>query len=129
MDNSRPTPKNIDEYIAGYSADIQQILQKIRALIHETAPEAQETISYQVPTFTLKGNLVHFAAFKSHISFFPASSGVEKFKNELEGYKTSKGTIQFPLGQPIPYDLIRRIVLFRVQENLTRAEAKAKKKK
>jgi uncharacterized protein YdhG (YjbR/CyaY superfamily) len=129
MDNSRPTPKNIDEYIAGYPADIQQILQKIRALIHETAPEAQETISYQVPTFTLKGNLVHFAAFKSHISFFPASSGVEKFKNELEGYKTSKGTIQFPLGQPIPYDLIRRIVLFRVQENLARAEAKAKKKK
>jgi uncharacterized protein YdhG (YjbR/CyaY superfamily) len=129
MDNSRPTPKNIDEYIAGYPADIQQILQKIRTIVHETAPEAQETISYQVPTFTLKGNLVHFAAFKSHISFFPASSGVEKFKNELEGYKTSKGTIQFPLGQPIPYDLIRRIVLFRVQENLARAEAKAKKKK
>jgi uncharacterized protein YdhG (YjbR/CyaY superfamily) len=129
MDNSRPTPKNIDEYIAGYPADIQGILQKIRAIVHETAPEAQETISYQVPTFTLKGNLVHFAAFKSHISFFPASSGVEKFKNELEGYKTSKGTIQFPLGQPIPYDLIRRIVLFRVQENLARAEAKAKKKK
>jgi uncharacterized protein YdhG (YjbR/CyaY superfamily) len=129
MDNSRPTPKNIDEYIAGYPEDIQGILQKIRALIHEAAPEAQETISYQVPTFTLKGNLVHFAAFKSHISFFPASSGVEKFKNELEGYKTSKGTIQFPLGQPIPYDLIRRIVLFRVQENLARAEAKAKKKK
>ena len=129
MDNSRPTPKNIDEYIAGYPEDIQGILQKIRALIHEAAPEAQETISYQVPTFTLKGNLVHFAAFKSHISFFPASSGVEKFKIELEGYKTSKGTIQFPLGQPIPYDLIRRIVLFRVQENLARAEAKAKKKK
>jgi uncharacterized protein YdhG (YjbR/CyaY superfamily) len=129
MDNSRPTPKNIDEYIAGYPADIQQILQKIRTIVHETAPEAQETISYQVPTFTLKGNLVHFAAFKSHISLFPASSGVEKFKNELEGYKTSKGTIQFPLGQPIPYDLIRRIVLFRVQENLARAEAKAKKKK
>ena len=129
MDNSRPTPKNIDEYIAGYPADIQGILQKIRAIVHETAPEAQETISYQIPTFTLKGNLVHFAAFKSHISFFPASSGVEKFKNELEGYKTSKGTIQFPLGQPIPYDLIRRIVLFRVQENLARAEAKAKKKK
>ena len=129
MDNSRPTPKNIDEYIAGYPADTQQILQKIRAIVHETAPEAQETISYQVPTFTLKGNLVHFAAFKSHISFFPASSGVEKFKNELEGYKTSKGTIQFPLGQPIPYDLIRQIVLFRVQENLARAEAKAKKKK
>jgi uncharacterized protein YdhG (YjbR/CyaY superfamily) len=127
MDNSRPTPKNIDEYIAGYPADIQGILQKIRAIIHEAAPEAQETISYQVPTFTLKGNLVHFAAFKQHISFFPASSGVENFKNELAAYKTSKGTIQFPLGQPIPYDLIRRIVLFRVQENLARAEAKKKK--
>jgi len=129
MDNRKPTPKNIDEYIAGFPEDIQGILQKIRAVIHEAAPEARETISYQVPTFTLKGNLVHFAAFKQHISFFPASSGVERFKSELAGYQTSKGTIQFPLGQPIPYDLIREITIFRVQENLARAEAKARKKK
>ncbi len=127
--DSRPTPHSIDEYIAAYPQDIQEILQKIRAVIRAAAPEAQETISYQIPTFTLKGNLVHFAAFKSHISFFPASSGVEQFKDELAGYKTSKGTIQFPLGQPIPYDLIRRVVLFRAQENLERAQAKAKKKK
>lgn len=127
MDSRRPAPRNIDEYLAGYPEDIREILQKIRAVIHAAAPQAQETISYQIPTFTLKGNLVHFAAFKNHISFFPASSGVEKFKSELAGYKTSKGTIQFPLGQPIPYDLIRRIVLFRVEENLARAEAKKKK--
>lgn len=127
MDSRRPIPQNMDQYIAAYPADIQEILQNIRAVIHSAAPAAQETISYQIPTFTLKGNLVHFAAFKSHISFFPASSGVEKFQNELAGYKTSKGTIRFPLGQPIPYDLIRRIVLFRVQENLERAEASKKK--
>lgn len=126
MDN-RPTPHSIGEYIAAYPQDIQEILRKIRAVIRAAAPEAQETISYQIPTFTLKGNLVHFAAFKSHISFFPASSGVEQFKDELVGYKTSKGTIQFPLGQPIPYDLIRRIVLFRAQENLERAQAKKTK--
>lgn len=111
------SPRNIDEYIAAFPQDIQEILQKIRATIREAAPQARETISYQMPTFTLKGNLVHFAAFKRHIGFFPTPSGVEQFKDELTGYKTSKGTIQFPLGQPIPYDLIRRIVLFRVQEN------------
>jgi uncharacterized protein YdhG (YjbR/CyaY superfamily) len=120
------TPKNIDEYIASFPKDIQEILQQIRATIHETAPEAKETISYQMPTFTLEGNLVHFAAFKNHIGFFPTPSGVASFQKELSAFKTSKGTIQFPLDEPVPFDLIRKIVLFRVKENLAKAAAKKK---
>jgi uncharacterized protein YdhG (YjbR/CyaY superfamily) len=124
-----PTPpKTIDEYIAGFPPDIQDSLKKMRLTIHEAAPEAQETISYQMPTFTLHGNLVHFAAFKKHIGFYPVPSGIEAFKDELSVYKLGKGSVQFPLDQPIPYDLIRRIVQFRVQENLAKAAAKAKKK-
>ena len=119
----------MDEYIANYPPEVQEILQKLRSVIHAAAPDAQETISYAIPTFTLHGNLVHFAAFKNHISFFPTSSGVEKFAAELTGYKTSKGTIQFPLGQPIPYDLVTRIVLFRVEENRARAAVKTGRKK
>jgi uncharacterized protein YdhG (YjbR/CyaY superfamily) len=122
------TPKNIDEYIAGFPKDIQEILEKIRMTIRKAAPDAQETISYQIPTFTLKGYLVHFAAFKKHIGFYPTSSGIEKFKQELSVYKTSRGTVQFPLDRPIPYELIRRIVKFRAKENLERSEAKKKKK-
>jgi uncharacterized protein YdhG (YjbR/CyaY superfamily) len=122
-------PKNIDEYIAGFPKDVQEILEKIRATIREAAPEAEETISYQMPTFTLKGNLVHFAAFKDHIGFYPIPTGVEKFKKELSAYKTGKGSVQFPLDQPMPYDLISKIVDFRVQENLKKAAAKEKKKK
>ncbi|MGD0707569.1 MAG: DUF1801 domain-containing protein, partial [Anaerolineaceae bacterium] len=92
----------------------------------EAAPEATEKISYQIPTFYLKGNLVHFAAFKNHIGFFPTSSGIEKFKDELSSYVVSKGTARFPLGKPIPYDLISRITKFRVAENLERAKNKKK---
>ncbi|HSF81617.1 MAG TPA: DUF1801 domain-containing protein [Anaerolineales bacterium] len=126
---SRTTPKNIDEYIAGFPKEVQEILEMIRTTIKDAAPQAEETISYQMPTFTLQGNLVHFAAFKKHIGFYPAPRGIEKFKNELSAYKGGKGTVQFPLDKPIPYELISEIVKFRVKDNLERAEAKRAKKK
>lgn len=122
------TPNTIDEYIAVFPDDVQLILQQIRQTIHEAAPEAQEAISYQMPTFKLHGNLVHFAAYKKHIGFYPVPSGIEAFKDELASYASGKGSAQFPLSEPIPYDLIRRIVTFRVAENLARAEAKRRKK-
>jgi uncharacterized protein YdhG (YjbR/CyaY superfamily) len=101
----------------------------MRATIKETAPEATEKISYQMPTFYLNGNLVHFAAFKSHIGFYPVPTGIEKFKKELSVYKTTKGAVQFPLDQPLPLDLVRKIVKFRVAENLRKAEEKSHQKK
>ena len=124
----KTTPKNIDEYIAGFPEDVQEILEKIRLTIRNAAPGAEETINYQIPTFTLKGNLVHFAAYKKHIGFYPAPSGIEKFKDELSAYEGAKGSVKFPLNQPIPYDLISEITSFRVKENLERAQAKEKKK-
>jgi len=99
---------------------VQEILKKIRAAIKESAPAAEEAISYQIPTFKLHGNLVHFAAFKNHIGFYPTSSGILHFKKQLSGYELSTGTAQFPLDKPIPYDLIRKIVRFRVKENMKR---------
>src|SRR5688572_16225845 len=114
----------IDDYIAGFPADIQEILEKIRQTVHEAAPEAQETIKYDMPTFTLKGNLVYFAAYKKHIGFYPP---VEGFEEEVAAYGVSKGAIRFPLDKPIPYDLIRRIVTQRVRENEEKAAAKGKK--
>jgi uncharacterized protein YdhG (YjbR/CyaY superfamily) len=121
-------PKNIDEYIAGFPEDIQERLQKIRMAIRDAAPGAEEAIRYQMPTFTLKGNLVHFAAFKNHIGFYPAPRGIEAFRDELSAYEGAKGTVRFPLDQPIPYELIGRIVTFRVQDNLQRAAAKGRKR-
>ena len=128
MNTEAAKPKNIDEYIAGFPEDVQEKLQKIRMTIREAAPDAQEKISYQMPTFYLKGNLVHFAAFKNHIGFYPTPTGTEKFQKELSAYKVSKGTARFPLDKPIPFDLITEIVKFRVKENLERAESKQKKK-
>ncbi len=128
MQTGQTAPKTIDEYIAGFPHDVQEILEKIRMTIRKAAPDAQETIKYQMPTFTLKGNLVHFAAFKKHIGFYPVPSGIEQFKDELSGYEGGKGSIRFPLDKPIPFDLISRIVQFRVKENLERAEAKGKKR-
>ena len=128
MKTEQTSPQTIDDYIAGFPPDVQEILGKVRQTIKDVAPEAQETINYQVPTFTLKGNLVHFAAFKKHIGFYPTPSGIEQFKEELSVYQSSKGSVQFPLDQPIPYDLISRIVQFRVQENLTKTAVKGKKK-
>ena len=124
----RTQSTDIDEYIAGFPAQVQEILQQIRQTIHAAAPEAQETINYAIPTFTLKGNLVHFAAFEKHIGFYPTPSGIERFKEELSPYESAKGSVQFPLDRPIPYDLISTIVKFRVQENLQRAQAKKKGK-
>ncbi len=108
---------SIDEYIKTFPRDIQDILEELRQTIRDAAPEAKEAISYQIPTFKLNGNLVHFAAFKNHIGFYPTSSGIEAFKKELSTYKCSKGTVQFPLDKPVPLDLVKRIVLFRVKEN------------
>jgi uncharacterized protein YdhG (YjbR/CyaY superfamily) len=128
MKTDQPTPATIDEYIAGFPPDVQVILQQIRATIRAAAPDAQETINYQIPTFALHGNLVHFAAFKAHIGFYPAPSGMQQFKQALSIYKGAKGSVQFPLDQPMPYDLIREIVQFRVAENLAKAAAKRKQK-
>ena len=124
MRTDQTAPKTIDEYIAGFTPDVQEILEKIRTTIREAAPEAEETIKYRIPTFTLKGNLVHFAAFKKHIGFYPEPTGMEAFKDELSVYEGAKGSVQFPLDQPIPYDLISRIVKFRVKENFRRQGAK-----
>jgi len=116
------TPKDIDEYIAGFPDDVQAILQKIRMTIRDVAPGAEETISYGMPTFTLKGKyMVYFAAYKKHIGFYPAPVGNPEFKEELAAYESGKGTARFRLDRPIPYDLIRRIVAFRMKENLERA--------
>ncbi|MFL7890860.1 MAG: iron chaperone [Anaerolineales bacterium] len=129
METNKSTPKDIDQYIARFPADVQEILEKVRLTIREAAPEAKEKISYQMPTFTLEGNLVHFAGYKKHIGFYPTPSGIDKFKKEISAYKWAKGSVQFPLTQPIPYELISRIVTFRVDENLDKAKAKERKKK
>ena len=127
MPTPQAAPRNIDEYLSGFPPEVRIILQKIRALIHENAPGAQEAMKYGIPTFTLNGNLVHFAAFKTHIGFYPTPGGITKFKQELAAYKSAKGSVQFPLDQPIPYDLIARIVKFRVTEVTGKARSTKKK--
>ncbi|HYL19124.1 MAG TPA: DUF1801 domain-containing protein [Burkholderiales bacterium] len=127
MKAKRATPNDIDEYIAAFSSEIQEKLEAIRTTIRKAAPRAEEKISYQMPTFALHGNLVHFAAFAKHIGFYPSPAGIEAFKKELAAYETGKGSVQFPLDQPIPHALLSRIVKFRVQQNLQKAEAKRKK--
>jgi uncharacterized protein YdhG (YjbR/CyaY superfamily) len=118
---NRTTARTIDEYIAEFPPETQQVLVEIRDLIKATAPGATETISYAIPTFDLNGHLVHFAGYERHIGFYPTGSGIEAFAEELKPYKRGKGSVQFPLGQPLPTDLIRRIVAFRVAENAGRA--------
>ena len=115
---SKPKIENIDEYISKFPEKTQKTLQKLRMIINNSAPDAKEAISYQIPTFKLNGNLVHFAAHKNHIGFYPTSSGIEAFKRELSPYEVSKGTVKFPLNKPIPFELIKKIVEFRVKENL-----------
>ena len=110
--------QTIDEYISGFPKDIQKILQEMRKTIRTAAPDAEETINYAIPTFKLNGNLVHFAAFKNHIGFYPAPSGIDAFKKELSAYEGAKGSVKFPLDQPMPLGLITRIVKFRVKENM-----------
>jgi uncharacterized protein YdhG (YjbR/CyaY superfamily) len=125
MKSKSETPKNIDEYIAACAPDIQDILQKTRAAISKAAPDAIERISYAMPCFAQHGNLVYFAAAKKHLGFYPTASGIAQFAQELSGYKSAKGSVQFQFDQPIPYKLISQITKFRVRENLAKA-ARAK---
>ncbi len=121
MKASRPKVETIDGYIASFPEDVQEKLEKLRKVIKASAPRAEEAIAYGIPTLRLHGNLVHFAAFKDHLSLFPGSSPIPVFKKELAPYKRSKGTIQFPLDRPIPFGLVKKIVRFRVRENLEQA--------
>ena len=118
----------IDEYIATFPKETQKILKDIRATIKAAAPDAEEKISYQMPTFFLNGNLIHFAAYKNHIGIYPTPNGIESFKKELSKYKGAKGSVRLPIDEPMPLKLISRIVKFRVGENLKKAKAKGKSK-
>lgn len=129
MKTEEKSAGNIDEYISGFPGHIQEMLEALRKTIRKAAPEAEETIKYRMPTFTLKGNLVHFAAFKNHIGFYPAPTGIASFREELSVYKKAKGSVQFPLDRPLPLDLVTKIVGYRVKENNRRALQKSKRKK
>lgn len=122
-----PPAKDIDAYIAGFPEPVQELLQKIRLTIRQAAPEAEETIKYAIPTFTLKGNLISLAAYKKHIGLYPAPAGDESFRKELSPYLAAKSTIRFPLDKPIPFDLIAKIVTFRVKEHLERGATRRSK--
>jgi uncharacterized protein YdhG (YjbR/CyaY superfamily) len=128
MDGRANAPKSIDEYISGFPAEVQEILRTLRDVIRQAAPGAEEKISYQMPTFVLLGNLVHVAAFQKHIGLYPAPSAIAAFSSELARYKGGKGSVQFPIDKPLPYDLISRVVQFRVAENTRLAEEKLKRK-
>jgi len=117
MDTRKGKIETIDDYIGTFPLEVQKILQNLRAAIREVAPGAEEAIRYGIPTFRLHGNLVHFAAYKNHIGLYPGPSAIDAFRNELPAYTLSKGTIQFPIKKPIPFDLVRRIVEYRVTEN------------
>src|SRR5262245_57409998 len=128
MKSKQTAPKDIDEYIAGFPKDVQAILKKIRATIRKAAPGAAEKISYLMPAFTQDGDLVYFAAYKKHIAIYPAPRESEQFKKELVNYGGGKGTVQFPLDKPVPFDLISRIVKFRIRENSHSAAGKKRRK-
>ena len=129
MDGNKAGYQSIDEYIATFPEPIQALLQDLRATIKAAAPDAQEIISYQMPAFAQKGNLVYFSAGKNHIGFYPTPSAIKAFADELSVYKGAKGSVQFQFDEPLPLELIGRMVQFRVAENLKKAEAKVKKKK
>ncbi|ALC87923.1 hypothetical protein AM499_20560 [Bacillus sp. FJAT-22090] len=129
MEVNKVTFNSIDEYISTFPPEVQEKLITIWQVIKEAAPEATEKISYQMSTFAFHGNLVHFAAYKNHIGFYPAPSGIEAFKEDIAQYKGAKGSVQFPLEQPLPYELISKIVKFRVAENENKAKNKKKKEK
>jgi uncharacterized protein YdhG (YjbR/CyaY superfamily) len=122
MKPATPPPTTIDEYIAGFPPGVQKRLQKIRDIIRKCAPDAEEAIKYQIPTFVLHGNLVHFAAFEKHIGFYPTPSAIAAFKTELAAYPSAKGSVQFPLDQPVPLSLIKKMVAFRVKESRTKSK-------
>ena len=119
---------SIDQYIASFPEETQKILEEIRSTVKAAAPEAEEKISYQMPTFFLNGNLIHFAAFKNHIGIYPTPSGTQAFKDEISRYQGAKGSIRLPIDEPMPLELIGKIVKFRVAENLVKAKAKGKSK-
>jgi len=121
-------PENFDEYIAAFPVETQKRMKQIRATVKKAAPQAEEVISYGMPSFRLNGRLLYFAAFKNHIGFYPMATGVEAFRSLLSDYKWAKGSIQFPLSKPVPTDLITNIVKFRVMENLSKAKKTAPKK-
>jgi uncharacterized protein YdhG (YjbR/CyaY superfamily) len=127
MEQHKDGFRSIDEYIASFPEDIQALLEAVRATIKAAAPDAEERISYQMPAFALNGNLVYFAALKHHIGFYPTASGIEAFKDEVSIYENTKGAVKFPLDQPLPLELIGRIVQFRVAENLKKAKGRKKK--
>jgi uncharacterized protein YdhG (YjbR/CyaY superfamily) len=128
MDSGKKGLDSIDAYIAQFPDEVQERLRTLRKIIRDAAPEAEEKISYRMPTFVLYGNLVYFAAFKNHIGLYPAPSGVEAFIPELSVYRSGKGSIQFPMDKPLPSELIGRIVKFRVAENTKRADERLKNK-
>ena len=128
MKTKPASPQNIDDYIADFPADVQEVLQKIRITIKKAAPRAEEAISYKIPTFNLKGQyLIYFAAYKKHIGLYPVPSGDEEFNQEISIYQAGKGTLRFPLDKPIPYKLISKIVKIRAKENSAKAAANRKK--
>lgn len=120
MESSGNQIKTLDEYIAEFPENVRDILEEFRRIIRKSAPEAEEAIRYGIPTFILNGNLVHFAAFKNHIGFYPTPSAIDAFKKELSPYKVAKGTVQFPIDEPIPFDLVGNIVRYRVKETIER---------
>jgi len=129
MESNKVGYISIDEYIATFPEEIQKILKELWATIKAAVPDAEEKISYGMPTFALKGNLVHFAAFKNHIGFYPTPSGIQAFKQELSIYEGAKGSVKFPIDKSLPLELISKIVKFRVTENLRNAEIRSSKKK
>ena len=129
MKAANAIPATVDEYIAAFPQDVQDVLGQVRATIRQAAPDAEEAIKYRIPTFVLNENLVHFAALQNHIGFYPTPSGIEQFKHELAGYKFAKGSVQFPLGKPMPLSLIEKIVRFRVNEVKEKSAVRKAKKK
>ena len=129
MNKVNTTGKNpdVDRYIAGFPDNVRELLMQLRTAVREAAPEAEEVISYQMPAYRLQGMLVYFAGYKNHIGFYPTSSGIKAFKQELSAYKGAKGTVQFPLDKPLPLDIIKKIVAFRVAENLQKTGSKREK--
>jgi uncharacterized protein YdhG (YjbR/CyaY superfamily) len=126
MDAKATEPQNVDEYIAGFPAEVQVVLEKIRVTIRQAAPDAAETLKYKMPTYTQKGNLVSFAGYKKHIGIYPVPAGTEAFQEAISAYRAAKSTVRLPLDKPIPFGLISDLVKFRVKESLERVTAKGK---
>jgi len=126
---SKPEIKDVESYIAGFSPAMQKLLKQLRSTIRKAAPQAEEHIGYQMPAYKFHGPLVYFAGYEKHIGFYPGASGIENFKKEISIYKNAKGSVQFPLDRPLPLDLVKQIVQFRIEENLEKEELKKLKKK